>query len=101
MKIISSNSVHAKSKAFDAMFGILANEIKVFSFDDYLEINREIEKKRKVSLTGQTCSECGTPLFADPIREDMMLYLHAFEYKNIDNKWCFTASFPTWAKFDN
>lgn len=101
MKIISSNSAHAKSKAFDTMFEILANEIKVFSFDDYLEINREIEKKRKVSLTGQTCSECGTPLFADPIREDMMLYLHAFEYKNINNKWCFTASFPAWAKFDN
>ncbi|ODV63452.1 pseudouridine synthase PUS6 [Ascoidea rubescens DSM 1968] len=76
---------------------------KILNHKELMEIisSKKNAKRRNKALTGKVCSECGTELFADPIKDDMLLYLHAFKYENIDNEWCFETTFPIWAKYEN
>lgn len=79
----------------------------------------DYEKSRGEKMTGESCSECGTPLYSDPGPNELGIYLHAICYRDLEDAkpmdtqsdgnprydldafmaggWSYTSPVPAWA----
>jgi tRNA pseudouridine synthase 9 len=63
----------------------------------YDELVDDYEKRRAEKQTGETCDVCDTPLYSDPGRHELGIYLHAKRYECETGKWGYETSLPDWA----
>ncbi|PWW79605.1 pseudouridine synthase [Tuber magnatum] len=63
----------------------------------YDEIIEDYEGRKAEKLTGERCRVCDTPLFSDPGRHELGIYLHAKRYECEDGQWGYETELPEWA----
>ncbi|KAG0644827.1 pseudouridine synthase [Tuber brumale] len=66
----------------------------------YEEIIEDYEGRKAEKLTGKRCEVCDTPLFSDPGRHELGIYLHAKRYECEDGQWGYETELPEWATED-
>lgn len=82
--IISRLSKMGKSEAAEAM-----------AYHD--EMMEEYNKKKAEKMTGLLCEVCDTPLYSDPGRHELGIYLHAKRYAHDKGEWDYESPLPDWA----
>jgi RluA family pseudouridine synthase len=58
------------------------------------------EKRIGELLTGDTCKDCGAPLYSDPSPDELLIFLHALSYSADDGSWAYKTEEPEWAAED-
>ncbi|RPA93558.1 pseudouridine synthase [Choiromyces venosus 120613-1] len=66
----------------------------------YDEIIEDYEGRKAEKLSGKRCEVCDTPLFSDPGRHELGIYLHAKRYECEDGQWGYETELPEWATED-
>ncbi|KAL1881419.1 hypothetical protein VTK73DRAFT_3937 [Phialemonium thermophilum] len=61
------------------------------------EMVDEYNKKRAELMSGELCSICNTPLYTDPGRQELSLWLHSLRYEDANGAWSYVSPLPTWA----
>lgn len=80
----------------------------------YNTLVSDYEKQKGEKMTGEVCSECGTPLYSDPGPNELGIYLHAICYRDLGERipipeevgstrefrqggWSYESHVPKWA----
>lgn len=68
--------------------------------DEYFKkVKAQAETKRLETESGQCCETCGIKLYVQTERDELVMYLHAYEYKIKDDKgWSYRTNWPEWSK---
>lgn len=63
----------------------------------YDEMVDDYHKKRAEKMTGEVCEVCQTPLYSDPGRGELSLWLHSLRYEDAGGEWSYVSPLPQWA----
>lgn len=58
------------------------------------------DKRLGELLTGEICDVCQAPLYSDPSRAELGIFLHALKYWADDGTWSYHTEQPDWADVD-
>ena len=61
------------------------------------ELMEDYNKRKAEKMTGELCDVCQTPLYSDPGRHELGIYLHAKRYECTEGKWAYETELPKWA----
>lgn len=61
------------------------------------EMMEEYLKQKAEKMSGEFCEICDTPLYTDPGRHELGIYLHARKYECAEGKWSYQTNLPAWA----
>ncbi|KAI1177696.1 pseudouridine synthase [Nemania sp. FL0916] len=54
-------------------------------------------KKRAEKMSGELCEVCDTPLYTDPGKQELSLWLHSLRYEDAGGSWSYVSPLPDWA----
>lgn len=63
----------------------------------YDEMVDDYEKRRAERMTGELCEACDSPLYSDPGRHELSLWLHSLRYEDAGGAWSYKTALPRWA----
>lgn len=68
------------------------------AIDAFEQLERFVgEAMHNKMRAGETCSECGAPMFTDPVPSELRISLHAVRYTAVDGSFDYSVPLPTWA----
>lgn len=63
----------------------------------HVEMVEEYEKRKRELMTGHNCEVCDAPLYTDPGRQELSLWLHSLRYQAAGGEWGYVTPLPAWA----
>ncbi|KAI1826062.1 pseudouridine synthase [Xylaria intraflava] len=54
-------------------------------------------KKKAEKMSGELCELCDTPLYTDPGKQELSLWLHSLRYEDAGGSWSYVSPLPNWA----
>jgi len=60
------------------------------------EMVDDYNKKRAERLNGEVCDVCNAPLYTDPGKQELSLWLHSLRYEDAGGAWSYVSPLPSW-----